>query len=201
MAGARRRSAISFFRWTTFRSRRYDRSKFELEIEMHPTAATAPRGGFFALVLFLLMMGACPASHAANVWEAHSGDPCCGVPDDSYKFLDANEACVKTFPLGQSYGYWLNPRNMRNSRGAQLSGECLYDTTCGSSDCGYLPDYPNGGNILILYSGSTGSRAQNCGVVREFLGMCGDLPPKNNGKPCPSCGNPVNAGTGNKFQS
>jgi YD repeat-containing protein len=32
-------------------------------------------------------------------------------------------------------------------------------------------------------------------------GFCRDTSPKNGGPPCPGCGNPVNPGTGNKFQA
>src|SRR5258706_4675055 len=64
MARARRRSAISFFRWTTFPSRRYDRSKFELEMEMHLTAATAPRIGSYTAALRRFVNGCARAASA-----------------------------------------------------------------------------------------------------------------------------------------
>lgn len=139
------------------------------------------------------------------LWEAHGGDPCCGIPPENYIYLDANQACVGPGGLLPSVACHADPRNLRNFGGAQVADGCVYDTTCTCSDCGVLPDFPNGGNTMINpVRAFTSSRVQNCppGEI-PYLGKCWLDPPKTKG-PCPDCemfkGNPVYLASGNKYQ-
>ena len=52
---------------------------------------------FRAIALFLSLL-APPAASATDVWAGATGDPCCGLPPEFWKYLDANEVCDKEFP-------------------------------------------------------------------------------------------------------
>jgi YD repeat-containing protein len=158
-------------------------------------------------VAFLLLASA-PAP-AVNLWDYHTGDPQ-NIPDENYKYLDPNEACVAGVVLPAPFGCNANPRNVRaetyghpNPTGA----ECLWDTTCTCESCGIAPNFPNGGNTMTYYGGSSAKKPtpQSCPPgTTAFLGLCVVDAPKGKG-PCPDCdaqqGNPVNIATGNKYQS
>jgi hypothetical protein len=42
--------------------------------------------GALHAVSFVLLLLAPIASRAIDLWEHHNGDPCCGVPDENYKY-------------------------------------------------------------------------------------------------------------------
>jgi YD repeat-containing protein len=139
------------------------------------------------------------------LWEAHGGDPCCGIPPENYIYLDADQACVGPGDPIPPVACHADPRNVRNFGGKQVHGGCVYDTTCTCAECGVLPNFPNGGNTIINPLGAfTSSRVQDC-VPPEipYLGKCWLDPPKTKGA-CPDCemfkGNPVYLASGNKYQ-
>ncbi|HEX6154660.1 MAG TPA: DUF6531 domain-containing protein, partial [Burkholderiales bacterium] len=151
--------------------------------------------GLFSIALLLL--AASPA-RAIDLWQFGSGQP---------QFLDANEGCVASVVLPPPFACHANPRNVRAEfygNPNPTAAECLYDTTCTCSSCGFAPAYPNGGNTVIHYGGSVMKYAQNCpaGTI-PYLGLCVVDTPKGKG-PCPDCeaqaGNPANLASGNKIQ-
>ena len=162
--------------------------------------------GLFS-VAFLLLASS-PAS-AVNLWDFHTADPCCGIPDENYKYLDPNEACVAGVVLPAPFACNANPRNVRAETYGNpnpTAAECLWDTTCTCESCGIAGTFPNGGNTMTYYGGSSGKKPtpQVCpNGTTAFLGLCAVNTPKGKG-PCPDCdaqqGNPVNVGSGNKYQ-
>jgi YD repeat-containing protein len=159
----------------------------------------------FLRELFLALVLLAPIGvPATNVWEVHVGDPCCGVPDEEYKYLDANEACQKGVPLPPDNSCNINARNMRNNNGPQMIGACVHDSTC---VCGACQVGPEPGNTVLNGTGRfTGAKVQNCPAgTTEHLGLCYTDTPKGKG-PCNDCenlakGNPANIASGNKYQS
>src|SRR2546421_8406133 len=90
-----------------------------------------------AFVLALLVFMVLPTgARATEVWEAHTGDPCCGVPDSSYKYLDAHEACrgevVRSPDRVCVTTVW---GTLRNDAGPQTSGSCVVDWICNCGEC------------------------------------------------------------------
>src|SRR5882762_9501201 len=130
--------------------------------------------GVLKAIWFALLLLAPASALAVDLWDAHSGDPCCGIPPENFKYLDANEACQKEVPLPAPYACNANPRNMRNFGGPQVPDGCVYDTTCTCPNCGTLPDYPNGGNTLINPTRVfTSKMVQSCpSGTTAYLGRC-----------------------------
>src|SRR5437667_360354 len=156
---------------------------------------------FRAIALFLSLLA--PSAASANkVWEAHTGDPCCGLPDSFYKYLDANEACRKEVPLPAPSACLINQHDMRNSAGPQTLGACVFNQTCICDFCS-----GPGSDDGVSFGGKfTGFKTQACpDGTTEHLGLCVQDSPKGKG-PCVDCenlarANPVNIGSGNKYQS
>ena len=145
-------------------------------------------------------------SQGVTVWSALVGDPCCGIPDDDFKYMDANSACVgEVHPLPPDGGCGANNRDLRNINGPQIGGGCVWDTTCTCGTCGTLPNFPNGGNTQTNSTGVfTGSKIRStCLFGALYAGVCGE-PSKTMGVCVPGAagliGNPCNAITGNKVQ-
>src|SRR5437879_2879505 len=158
---------------------------------------------FRAIALFLSLLVPSAAS-ATDVWAGATGDPCCGLPPEFWKYLDANEVCDKEFPLPPAFACNANPRNLRNYGGPQVQSICAYDTTCTCNTCATASD-PN--PTLTYYYGHTLKKTQSCSAETpwEYLGLCHTDTPKGKG-PCVDCenlakANPVNIGSGNKYQS
>ena len=156
---------------------------------------------FRAIALFLSLLAPSGAS-ATKVWEAHTGDPCCGLPDSFYKYLDANEACRKEVPLPAPSACLINQHDMRNSAGPQTLGACVFNQTCICDFCS-----GPGSDDGVTFGGKfTGFKTQACpDGTTEHLGLCVQDSPKGKG-PCVDCenlarANPVNIGSGNKYQS
>ena len=154
-----------------------------------------------AIALFLSLLVPSAAS-ATKVWEAHTGDPCCGLPDSFYKYLDANEACRQEVPLPAPSACLINQHDMRNSAGPQTPGACVFNQTCICDFCSG-PGSEDG----VTFGGKfTGFKTQACpDGTTEHLGLCVQDSPKGKG-PCVDCenlarANPVNIGSGNKYQS
>jgi YD repeat-containing protein len=153
--------------------------------------------------LVLVAVLAPSSAPATDLWEAHSGDPCCGIPAENYKYLDANEACQKEVPLPAPFACNANPRNMRNFGGPQVTDGCVFDTTCTCNTCqvGPIP-----GNTLIQPTRVfTSRRVQACPPgTTPYLERCDPDTPKSKG-PCLDCqlakGNPANIASGNKYES
>jgi YD repeat-containing protein len=154
-------------------------------------------------ILFALLLPS--AVSATDVWEAHSGDPCCGIPLENYKYLDANEACRVEAANGfNETACYRNPRNLRNSAGPQAQGECDIDVDCVCAFCQTTPTLPE---QQTLWAGKvTSKRVQTCpNGTTPYLGRCDQDTAKGKG-PCPDCenlarANPLNIGSGNKYQS
>src|SRR3989454_356538 len=164
---------------------------------------SASRMLFRAIALFLSLLVPSAAS-ATDVWAGATGDPCCGLPPEFWKYLDANEVCEKEFPLPPAFACNANPRNLRNYGGPQVQSICAYDTTCTCNTCALATD-PN--PTLTYYYGHTLKKTQSCSAETpwEHLGLCYTDTPKGKG-PCVDCenlarANPVNIGSGNKYQS
>jgi len=140
---------------------------------------------------------------ATNIWAAALGSPFGDLPDDQYKFLDANEACQKGTPQPTPTSCNIDPRNMRNDAGPQTPGRCAYESTC---VCFVCQVGPTPGNTVTSGSGySTLKKIQSCPAgTTEYLGFCYLDTPKGKGR-CLDCelakANPVNVGSGNKYQS
>jgi YD repeat-containing protein len=159
--------------------------------------------------LFVVLAIASPApAHATDVWEAHTGDPCCGLPDSLYKYLDADTACrgeVQPHPsLACTITFW---DTLRNSAGPQTPGYCAVDWQCLCGDCIIgTPEDPRNFHSAGFAGKFTGRKLRTCSgaTPNEFLGQCFEDTPKSKG-PCKDCdlakANPVNIGSGNKFQS
>jgi len=107
-------------------------------------------------IAFLLF--ASPPAAAIDLWEYHAGgDPSSGYPDENYKYLDRNEACVSGVVLPAPFACYTNARNVRAETYGNpnpTAAECLFDMTCTCGSCGVAPNYPNGGNTVIAYGGS-----------------------------------------------
>jgi|SRR5882724_2549762 len=181
--------------------------------------------GWFGIRMPLVVLAlACAMSLASSPtladggWLAGPGDQTTQA-EDHYKFLDANTACQQTVPLPGQFDFPFpycrtDIRNMRNNNGSQHVGVCVYDWTCNCTDaqgaCGagagsfgktFFDGTGYGTAVLLLSEQCSGT---------FFLGKCypdTSPPPKANGEPCPdcprpclTCGNPVNIGSGNKFQ-
>jgi YD repeat-containing protein len=157
---------------------------------------------FWVGSFILLAAATLPApARATDLWAAWSGDPCCGIPAEKYKYLDANEACQKEFTLPPPTACDANPRNLRNDGGPQTPGGCLYETTCTCpSICGYAND-PNP-TLEQPTRMSTGKAPAPC--TPDYLGSCDTDTAKGKGCTGVACqttlGNPFNAVSGNKFQ-
>jgi RHS repeat-associated protein len=147
-----------------------------------------------SVAVFLML----PVSASAiDLWEAHTGDPCCGIPPENYKYMDANEACVnEVVPVTDSCN--INPRNIRNNAGAQAPGACFHDLTCICDVCSVGPP---------PYHYSTFSGKQTTKLLQTcpdaYLGRCDPDTAKSKG-PCVDCtlawSNPTNVGSFNKYQ-
>jgi YD repeat-containing protein len=151
-------------------------------------------------LLLALAHGAALAE--TKVWEVHSGDPCCGIPDENYKYMDADEAC-QSLGLPPDNACSTNHKNLRSSvTGTQTSGVCLYDYTCTCESCSIGPPPYNFVGVAI-FGVVTSTKVRTCGADEPYLGTCDAYPPKAKGE-CPDCdpwqANPVNVGPGNKFQ-
>ncbi|TMI03576.1 MAG: hypothetical protein E6H39_00250, partial [Betaproteobacteria bacterium] len=157
------------------------------------------------LIVVLLALLASAAALAADVWEAHTGDPCCGLPDAFYKYPDANEACRKEAVLGPDTQCVVTFRDtLRNDAGPQTRGACVVDNVCLCGDCIIgSPGDPRNFHSGVFAGKFTGKRPQSCGGLREFLSLCYVDTPKAKGIPdaglCKA--NPCNVATGNKFQA
>ncbi|HET7362276.1 MAG TPA: DUF6531 domain-containing protein, partial [Burkholderiales bacterium] len=161
------------------------------------------RAAFGLLALLVVLLVPLPAC-ATSVWEAHTGDPCCGLPDSFYKYLDANEACrgevVQSPDNACTTTFW---DTLRNDAGAQTNGACVVDTQCKCGDCLIgTPDDPRNYHSGVFAGKFSGHKLQTCPPgTTEYLGLCFLDPPKGKG-PCPECvGNPINIGSGNKWES
>src|SRR5882672_3624810 len=135
---------------------------------------------FRAIALFLSLLVPSAAS-ATDVWAGATGDPCCGLPPEFWKYLDANEVCDKEFPLPPAFACNANPRNLRNYGGPQVQSICAYDTTCTCNTCATASD-PN--PTLTYYYGHTLKKTQSCSpeTPREYPGLCHTDTPKGKGR-------------------
>ena len=160
---------------------------------------------FCWLVLFALIAPA----YATDVWEAHTGDPCCGLPESFYKYPDADAACLgevqPTPSVACTVTFW---DTLRNSAGPQTPGYCAVDWQCLCGDCiiGTPEDPRNFHSAGWAGAKLTGRKPRTCSgaTPNEFLAQCFEDTPNGKG-PCRDCdltqANPVNIGSGNKFQS
>src|SRR5688500_15728008 len=86
-----------------------------------------------------LLLPAFQAAIAVDLWAVTNGVPVEGqtIPDEQFKYLDANTACAAEVPLPPpepGCGF-LNPTNMRNDGGLpQVQSVCIFDATnaCGT---------------------------------------------------------------------
>jgi YD repeat-containing protein len=159
--------------------------------------------GLFSIAFLLL---ASSPALAVDLWEAHTDNPP-SIPPEEYRHLDANQACLAEGYLSSGVGCYVNPRNLRAEfygNPSASAAECIHDTTCNCSECGIAPNFPNGGNTVVWYSGATSKVPQSCpsGTI-PYLGRC-DVDTSKGKGPCPDCeaqqGNPVNIASGNKYQ-
>src|SRR5436190_10873414 len=143
-----------------------------------------------AIALFLSLLAPSAAS-ATKVWEAHTGDPCCGLPDSFYKYLDANEACRKEVVLAPDTQCVVTYRDtLRNDAGPQTNGACVVDNQCLCGDCIIgSPGDPRNFHSGVFAGKFTGHKTQVCpdGTI-EQLGLCLVDTPKGKG-PCVDCEN------------
>jgi YD repeat-containing protein len=160
------------------------------------------------LFVILSVSLASQAALGTDVWEAHWGDPCCGLPDSSYKYLDANEACIGEIVVPpDTQCVVTDPGTLRNNAGPQTNGACVFDQSCLCGDCIIgSPGDPRNFHQTSYAGKVTGHKTQACTAgTTEHLGLCFQDTPKGKG-PCPDCenlakANPVNIGSGNKYQS
>jgi hypothetical protein len=156
------------------------------------------------LLLALVVMPWSQSAHATDIWAVVSGDPCCGIPDELFKYLDADTACVAEVPLPAESQCKVNYRDMRNAGGPQNhGGGCIYDVDCICGDCLLAsgPHTMTQGTGRFAYRKSVTSCP--AGMHLEF-GRCKFDPPK--GKGCCTdtdlaLANPVNIASGNKYQA
>lgn len=147
------------------------------------------------IVLTVLLLLFKPAS-ATDVWAVTTGIPCCGavIPDDQYKYLDADTACQTEVPLPSDQPcLYVNSRNMRSQNGPQTQGGCVYDSTnvCGTP---YTSSY--GTNKYVW------KKPRTCPAgFTLHLGRCEQDPPKACCDADLAYGNPANIASGNKYQA
>jgi YD repeat-containing protein len=168
------------------------------------------------IAFLLALLSPAPAS-STDLWTTTFGVPCCTIPPEKFKYLDADEACRAEQPLPGDIACSVNARNMRNFGGPQQQNVCVWDTTCTCSTCGILPDFPNGGNTQLNHGNFTWKEPHTCpaGIFPQ-LDRCDPYPPKTKGcgssdgggsggggpgdGPGPLLANPCNVITGNKLQ-
>ena len=163
--------------------------------------------GFRLSVLLLLLILAAPANAQVRLYGVFNGDPCCGVPPDILKYLDADEACRSERAAGASSTCRTVHQGTVSAWGGPhpaTSVSCRVLTTCNCGDCLIgQPGDPANTKWENLYGNAVwGSPACPSGTTR-YLGQCVADPAKDKG-PCKDCdlarANPVNVGSGNKYQ-
>ena len=171
---------------------------------------------FFVALLLPVQSGA-----QVTVWVAVPGNPP-SIPDDQFKYLDADEACRARFQLPPDDACSKAARNLHNVGGPQTQGGCLFETTCTCNFCA-TASQPTGGNTLEQPTrlATFGRTRTTCppGQVLS-VGVCAVDPPKTKGS-CTGAaggdsggagaagnaglgtfvGNPCNAVTGNKVET
>jgi len=159
---------------------------------------------FRATALFLSLLLP-PAASAVDLWAAHAPVcDACSFPEEAYKYLDANTACLAESPPIQEDACYKNARNYRNAAGPQTQSECDADIECW---CGFCQVGSNVPTLLTVYAGRlTSKHVQTCpsGTTPQG-GRCDQDTAKGKG-PCKDCElvagtNPVNVVSGNKYQS
>src|SRR2546430_7045859 len=137
-----------------------------------------------------------PAASAVDLWAAPAPVcDACSIPEEAYKYLDANTACVAESPPFQEDACYKNARNYRNAAGPQTQSECDADIECW---CGFCEIGSNVPTLLTVYAGRlTSKRVQTCpsGTTPQG-GRCDQDTAKGKG-PCKDCEllagtNPVN---------
>jgi YD repeat-containing protein len=138
------------------------------------------------------------AAKATDEWAVTTGHPMgVPIPDEAFKYLDANGACRAEVPLppSQPCGF-TNPTNMRNDNGPQVQGICAFNAT---NECGtpYVDTY---GTQKYTWK----RPKPPCAAGTLHLGEClPDVPKlKCERKTDPDLvfGNPCHIGSGNKHQ-
>ena len=146
-----------------------------------------------------------PAASAVDLWAAHAPVcDACSLPEEAYKYLDANTACVAESPPIQEDACFKNARNYRNAAGPQAQSECDADIECW---CGFCQVGSNVPTLLTVYAGRlTSKRVQTCPSGTTPQGERCDQDTAKGKGPCKDCElvagtNPVNVVSGNKYQS
>jgi YD repeat-containing protein len=139
------------------------------------------------------------SASAVDVWAVTNGVPVDPqqIPDDQFKYLDANTGCLAEFPLPPPEPCWFtNPTNLRNDGGPQVQSTCVFEATnvCGTP---YASTYGT--------QKYTWKRSRTCSAGTTLhLGECKVDTPKircdARRDPDLVKGNPCNIGSGNKSQ-
>lgn len=158
----------------------------------------------FVTVLLL----AAPAVAQVKKYAIVTGDPCCGIEDKFFKYMDANSGCVAEVQVPPSTACVINKastlRSFLGPHPAQPS-TCVYDWDCLCGDCliGEPSDPRNFNKISVSQTNAHGKIMDPCagGTVRDFIACTFH---KAKGKGTNSCpagkGNPCDIFNGNKFQ-
>lgn len=133
------------------------------------------------------------------------GDPCCGVPEEQYKYSNADEGCATEVVIPPSTTCIINHGPAKSTGGPHPTGggsKCYYTYDCLCGDCliGGVGDPRNYNKIMPTSKGPL-PQLFSCsgGPFRDFV-TCTFTKQKGNGQSC-SLGNPCNLASGNKFQS
>jgi YD repeat-containing protein len=178
----------------------------EIQAEKMQLDTSGRAAGFAAFLRAIALVSPLllpPAASAVDLWAAPAPVcDACSIPQEAYKYLDANTACVAESPPFQEDACYKNARNYRNAAGPQTQSECDVDIECW---CGFCEIGSNHPTLLTVYAGRlTSKRVQTCpsGTTPQG-GRCDQDTAKGKG-PCRDCelakANPVNAASGNKYQ-
>jgi len=161
-----------------------------------PSPALRWAGGSLVAVFLALLSPAPANAQDIKIWAGVQGDPCCGVPAELFKYLDADEVCRSEKPLPADSTCNINNRNMRNFSGPQVQDSCVWDSTCICPVCqvGPVP----GNTVTGPTRFSTFFKVQACPPdTVPYLDTCSVNPPKTMGcVPDSNGGDPGNSGSG-----
>jgi hypothetical protein len=160
------------------------------------------------LSIAFVLLAASPAQAQTKIWAAITGDFPNGIPDQYYKYGDANEACVSEATIPPSTNCEFNqPGSLRSVLGAQPSqpSACEYRWNCLCGACLIAtPEDPRNHNKIGQTARMAHAKPLTCPTgTSEYAVGCYVDSPKGKG-PCSDCetqkGNPANLASGNKYQ-
>jgi YD repeat-containing protein len=138
-----------------------------------------------------------PSAYAIQEYALGTTSAGPGPTDEAYVYLSRPEACAALsgpFNPGPGYVY------VGNIRLSTLNSHCIFDAMCVANFCAHANNPNPIGQFTTGFA--VWGRTLTCASGFQQFAGCDDVPPKDQGRPDPQCckANPVNVGTGNKYQ-